>query len=390
MNRMGFAAMTLGGHEFDWGEEWVRKNGLLAEFPLLGINVYDRNTDQQVDYCQSSLMVETEGLQIGIIGAIGDCYDSISSENTKDIYFKTGAELTALVKAESQRLRDQGADFIVYTLHDGYHKTTSDTSAMTVGAQELESYYDTSLSDGYVDLVFEADSHYWYVLVDQHGVYHLQGGANNDGLAHARVIFDKATGDFDILVAELIPDTAYKFMEDDPVVEELLEKYAQQIAPATRILGENPTYKNSAALCQLVANLYCAKGVEKWGAEYDIVLGGGYLSCRSPGYLSPGEVSYSQLQSLFPFDNPITLCSIRGSDLLSKFLETDHYAYYIKTTSYGESIRNSIDPDGTYYVVTDSYSANYAYNRMTVIDTYGDNIFARDLVADYITEGGFD
>ena len=192
------------------------------------------------------------------------------------------------------------------------------------------------------------------------------------------------------MVAELIPDTAYKFMEDDPVVEELLEKYAQQIAPATRILGKNPTYKNSAALCQLVANLYCAKGVEKWGAEYDIVLGGGYLSCRSPGYLSAGEVSYSQLQSLFPFDNPITLCSIRGSDLISKFLETDHYAYYIKTTSYGESIRNSIDPDGTYYVVTDSYSANYAYNRMTVIDTYGDNIFARDLVADYITEGGFD
>ena len=185
MNRMGFATMTLGGHEFDWGEEWVRKNGLLAEFPLLGINVYDRNTDQQVDYCQSSLMVETEGVQIGIIGAIGDCYDSISSENTKDIYFKTGAELTALVKAESQRLRDQGADFIVYTLHDGYNKTTSDTSAMTVGAQELESYYDTSLSDGYVDLVFEADSHYWYVLVDQHGVYHLQGGANKDGLAQS-------------------------------------------------------------------------------------------------------------------------------------------------------------------------------------------------------------
>lgn len=386
MNRMGFSAMTIGGHEFDWGEDWVRQNSQLADFPFLGINVFSRQTNQRVDYCKSSLMVETEGVQIGIIGAIGDCYHSISSENTQDIYFKTGAELTALVKAESEQLRSQGADFIVYAIHDGYNKTTSDTGALTVGAQELASYYDTSLSDGYVDLVFEADSHYWYVLVDQYGVYHLQGGANNDGLAHARVILDKATGDFDILVAELIPDTAYKFMEDDPVVEELLEKYAEQIAPATRILGRNPTYKNSAALCQLVANLYCAKGVEKWGAEYDIVLGGGYISCRSPGYLSTGQVTYSQLQSLFPFDNQITLCSIRGRDLLSRFLETDHHAYYIKTTDYGESIRSSIDPDGIYYVVTDSYSANYSYNHMTVIDTYSDHIFARDLVADYIAE----
>ena len=137
----------------------------------------------------------------------------------------------------------------------------------------------------------------------------------------------------------------------------------------------------------MVANLYCTKGVEKWGAEYDIVLGGGYISCRSPGYLPAGEVSYSQLQSLLPFDNQITLCSIQGRDLISKFLETDNQAYFIKTTNYGESIRSSIDPNAVYYVVTDSYSAYYSYNNMTVIDTYGDNVFARDLVADYITQG---
>ena len=92
---------------------------------------------------------------------------------------------------------------------------------------------------------------------------------------------------------------------------------------------------------------------------------------------------------MLPFDNQITLCSIRGSDLISKFLETDHYAYYIKTSAYGDSIRHDIDPNATYYVVTDSYSAYYTYNHMTVIDVYGENIFARDLVADYITAGGF-
>ena len=42
-----------------------------------------------------------------------------------------------------------------------------------------------------------------------------------------------------------------------------------------------------------------------------------------------------------------------------------------------------IDPDGIYYVVTDSYSANYSYNNMTVVEIYADDIFARDLVAEF-------
>lgn len=388
MNAMDFTAMTLGGHEFDWGEEWTRKNGQLAEFPFLAINIYSRETDQRVDYCQSSVVVERDGARIGIIGAIGDCYSSISSEYTTDIYFKTGADLTALVKAEAEKLRSQGADFIIYTIHDGYDQTTSDTQAMSVTDRELAGYYDTALSDGYVDLVFEADSHYWYVLQDQHGVYHLQGGANNDGVSHARVMIDTANGTSSVLAAELVPADQYMYLQNAPVVEELLEKYADQIAPAARILGYNREYRSNDTVSQLVAKLYSEKGLEKWGAEYEIVLGGGYLSCRAPGYLNPGQITYSQLLSLLPFDNQITLCSIRGSDLLKKFLENAHYAYHIETTPYGETIRHSIDPNATYYVVTDSYTAYYPYNRMTVIDTYAEHTYARDLLADYISEGG--
>ena len=390
MNAAGFAAMTIGGHEYDWGEAQIRKNQQTADFPFLGINVYSRETNQQADYCQSSLMVELSGAQIGIIGAIGNCYNSIASENTQNVYFKIGKELTELVKAESEKLRSQGADFIIYTIHDGSDKTTDNTQAQTVGNADLADYYDSSLSQGYVDIVFEADSHYWYVLQDGHGVYHLQAGGNNKGLSHARVLLNKVSGSFAVLTAELVPNSAYMHLEDDPIVQQLLTQYAEQIAPATQVLGSNGQYRSGAAVCQLVADLYCDAGMEKWGDEYDIVLGGGYISCRSPGYMDPGEIRYDQLQALLPFDNQITLCAIQGRDLLSKFLETDHKAYFIKTTAYGESIRNQIDPDATYYVVTDTYSANYAPNNMTVIDTYAQDIYARDLLADYIRTGGLE
>ena len=389
MNELDFTAMTVGGHEFDWGEEILQENIGLAEFPFLGINVYSRETDQRVAYCQSSLVVDIDGVQIGIIGAIGDCYSSISPERSRGIYFKTGADLTALVKAESEKLRSEGVDFIIYTIHDGYDKTTSNTEAKYVSGSNLKGYYDVSLSKGYVDMVFEADSHYWYLLKDEYGVYHMQAGGNNEGVSHARVTVNKATGEAQVLTVELIPDDTYRYLKKDPVVNELLEKYAEDIAPATKVLGTNNQYRNGSTICQLVADLYCAKGLEKWGEQYDIVLGGGYISCRSPGHLDTGEVTYAQVQSLLPFDNQITLCSIQGRDLISKFLETNHKAYYIKTTAYRESIRDSIDPNGTYYVVTDSYSAYYPYNNMTVIDIYDESTYARDLVAEYITAGGF-
>ena len=386
MNALDVAAMTLGGHEFDWGEDTIRQNQELAEFPFLAINIYSRQTDRQVDYCQSSVLVEIDGAQIGIIGAIGDCYGSIASEHTKDVYFKTGPELTALVKAESEQLRNQGADFIIYAIHDGFDQNSSGGSPMAVQTQALAGYYDPILSEGYVDLVFEADSHFTYVLEDSKGVYHLQAGGNNAGISHASVLIDKANGEHFVFTAELLSASHYSVLEDDPVVEALLEKYDHQIAPATKVLGYNRQYRTGNHICQLVADLYCAAGTEKWGQDYEIVLAGGYISCRSPGYLPEGEVTYSQLHSLLPFDNQITLCSIRGRDLLSKFLETDHYAYFIKTTPYGESIRADIDPDGIYYVVTDSYTSDYAPNNMTVIETYDPGVFARDLVAAYFAE----
>ena len=72
MNHMGFSAMALGNHEFDWGEAPIKENDKLAKFPILGINVYDRSTYKRASYCDSSVLVDKGDIQIGIIGAIGD------------------------------------------------------------------------------------------------------------------------------------------------------------------------------------------------------------------------------------------------------------------------------------------------------------------------------
>ena len=136
MNELDFAAMALGNHEYDWGEDAILENVAMAEFPILAINIFDRQTNTRVDYCEASTMVDIAGVQIGIIGAMGDCYSSIAPDKVADVYFQTDSQLTALVKAESQALRSQGADLIVYVIHDG-----GSVSSIT------GSHYDAELSD---------------------------------------------------------------------------------------------------------------------------------------------------------------------------------------------------------------------------------------------------
>ncbi len=385
MNELDFVSMTLGNHEYDWGEEFIESNLELAEFPFLAINVYERATNERADYCAPSVMIERGGVEIGIIGAIGDCYSSILSTMVEDVYFKTGSELTALVKAESERLRAAGADYIVYSLHDGYGESRY-SGVGSITSSQLRSYYDVTLSDGYVDLVFEGHTHQRYVMRDEYGVYHLQNGGENKGISHAEIRLNFVNGNSTVSTAEFVSSNIYDSFPDDAIVGELMEKYEEQISIANRVVGYNSRYRRGDELRQMVADLYYKVGVERWGDEYDIALGGGYLSVRSPYNLDVGEVTYSELQSIFPFDNQLVLCSIQGRYLRSKFFETSNSDYFISYGEYGESIKNNIDPNATYYIIIDTYSSSYAPNHATVIAEFDANTFARDLLAEYFDE----
>ena len=386
LNEVDAVSMTLGNHEYDWGEEFITQNAALAEFPFLAINVYDTDTNKRAEYCQPSVLVQRGGASIGIIGAIGDCHSSISGEVSGGVYFKTGNELTSLVKEESAKLRAAGADFIVYSIHDGYGQSTA--SGVSLSDSAISSYYDTVLSDGYVDIVFEGHSHQSYIFKDSKGVFHLQGGGDNRGLCHAEANINFANGTGTVSAVENVTSSKYEHMTDDPIVQTLMNKYSDQVSAGTRVLGNNAKDRDSEELSQLIAELYMKAGLERFGSSYDIVLGGGYISVRSPYSLPAGEVTYSQLQMLFPFDNDLVLCSIKGSDLSSRFINNSHQNYFEGYSEYGLSVKNNIDPNATYYVVVDTFSSTYADNKLTEIARYTPGVYARDLLADYIEDGG--
>ena len=387
MNELGFVAMTLGNHEFDWGQEAIRNNLAIAEFPFLAINVYDVKTNTLVDYCTPSVMIERGDIQIGIIGAIGDCYSSISSDMVEGITFKVGNDLTNLVKAEADKLRAEGADLIVYSLHDGYEDSKSGTS--NVSANALSSYYNSVLSSGYVDLVFEAHTHQSYTLIDNKGVYHLQGGGENQGLSHVEIEVNYANGNNNVSEAGIVKSSTYGNLADHAPTEAIEDKYADILDFAFSPLGTVSSKQHSSVVEDYVAELYLEVGLDRW-SDYDIVLGGGFLKTRSPYDLAAGEVTYADILSLLPFDNRIVLCSVPGYKLKSQFINTSNNNYHVAYSEYGNSIRNKVSDNETYYIVVDTYTAYYKYNGLTIVDFYDENVYARDLFAEKVKEGAFE
>lgn len=372
MNELGFVSMTLGNHEYDWGSQTIAANAEIAEFPFLGINVVDSNT--QEPYCQGSVIVERGGVKIGIIGAIGDCLSSISGEFTDGVEFATGKALTNLVKEESVRLREEdGCDLIVFSFHEG-----------TTSASDL-SHYDEELSNGYVDLVFEGHTHYSYVTTDSYGVYHLQAGGYNSGLGYVSVKYNTVTGSHQVETATNLSKNVFAGddLEDDAIVAQLFDKYFPEENPYTDVIGTNSANRNSTEITNLVAQLYLEKGKELWGDKYNIVLGGGFLQCRSPKKLAAGDVTYSQLYSLMPFDNDLVLCRVTGRQLNQIFIHSNNKNYHC---AYDKSL--VVDENAYYYVVTDTYTSFYKYNMLEEVERLEDH-YARDLLQDHIAAGNW-
>ncbi len=374
LNYINCSSMTLGNHEFDWSTEKIKTNAQLANFPFLAINVYDNATNKRVEYCKPSTVVQFGDAKVGIIGAIGDCYSSISASMCSDVNFKVKSELTTLVKEEANRLRAQGVDYIVYSLHDGGR------------ANESMDWYDISLSNGYVDIVFEGHSHQSYAYADSYGVYHVQGGGYNSGISAAEVRLNFANQQSNTSNVQVIRNSVYSKYAKDFTINDLVEKYKEEIGNPNEVVATLIRDVSSTAIVNKVAELYCSIGLQTWGSQYQIMLGGGYLNTREPHSLSSGNVTVSQVQTLLPFDNKIVLCSLNGTELKNKFIYNKKY--HVSYSAYGESVKDDVvyNPKKTYYIVTDTYTSDYQH--LKVLATLGDNVFARDLLCDYLRGGG--
>ena len=121
MNMMGYDAVTLGNHEFDYGLEILEKVVRAATFPIVSSN-YDFSETALAGLIKPYLILNRDGVRIGIIGIDVQPEGLISSANWAGMKYLDPVDTANRLAAQ---LRTQHrCDIVICLSHLGYEPDT--------------------------------------------------------------------------------------------------------------------------------------------------------------------------------------------------------------------------------------------------------------------------
>ncbi|MEZ4387431.1 MAG: bifunctional UDP-sugar hydrolase/5'-nucleotidase [Candidatus Krumholzibacteriia bacterium] len=135
-NAIGYDFAVPGNHDFDLGREVTERLARASRFPWLAANLVEKDTGRVVDWCVPTLMIEREGVKIGVIGIITPGTKHMSfPQNIAGLDFLPMAATVAKYRDELKR---QGADLILLAIHEGLPYDPQQGWAAIAGAEETD------------------------------------------------------------------------------------------------------------------------------------------------------------------------------------------------------------------------------------------------------------
>ena len=398
MNNMEFDVGTLGNHEFDeGGEEMLRlidggqrsdgkqfKDGPDGEplntsdpnfpgagFPYVAANTEYKNSGETV--LPPYKVVKKDGIDVGFIGVTTlETPNIVSPDAVAPFDYLDISETVNRYVAELKR---QKVESIVVLAHAGGTQTTA-----TEAVGEIVS--ETGQMSDEVDVVVSGHSH--SVLNNRVGnKLVVQAFSLGTAFDAVNMKIDRSTKDVVSSSAQIV-NTSNDAIVPDAATAELVADYKERIDPiANRVVGtaaENVTRTNNAAgespLGQLIAD-----------AQRDFA--GARLAFMNPGGIradiAAGEVTYSELFAVQPFDNQVVRLEMTGDQVyrvLEQQFQTDNNGNprtrilqvsglefsYNSANPAGQRITSVTLPDGTPL----DRSATYTVAANSFIATGGD------------------
>ena len=370
MNYLGFSAMSLGNHEFDWTIDTITSNMELANFPFLACNIINKSTYKPVDWVQPYTTITRNGVHIGIIGSIGQGQTSdILATNVAEVTF---ANPTNYVIEHANYLRENGADIILYLTHN---KVSS---------------IDSTLAN-YVDLAFCAHSH--QVEVDTFGGKPcVQAGKNGKYLGYINLSYN--FGSSSVSYGDYGTEQVGVYNAEDADTVALWDKYQATIDEVNNRVVAN---YNSAIYSSEIPNIYNQYAYQYYldtkkalGFNYDIIAVE-TNNARASIYPTNGKILFGSIYKALPFDNTLVLIRITGEHIISNLASYASSHWYIPSVQSNvdrSDLSNYISYNQTYYMLTIDYIAlsDYYSSWMDIVYTYYEEAaLPRNIVANYLS-----
>jgi 2',3'-cyclic-nucleotide 2'-phosphodiesterase (5'-nucleotidase family) len=308
MNLEGFDAMGIGNHDFDWGQEALKANKEIANFPFLAANVYHyengKVTDQASDLGDKSTIITVDDIKIGVVGGIGrEQFTSITSSQVEGLDFQ---EPYTIFQSESDHLRSLGCDLVLGEIHE----STASNAFMDDLTANSPTY-----SKPYFNAVFGGHSHRRGRELNN-GVPVLMGTASGQEIsevtftigADSSVSVDKYT------VVDLTPSS----LTTDQDTETLLNSYRSTQDPVLDAkVGNGGAGITTEYLDKTLLGRINAKAMFTAASKVDSTI---QITINNGGRntLASGDLTFRDLYRSFPFDNSIVLMDVSALDLLGE------------------------------------------------------------------------
>lgn len=358
MNLIGFDSMTLGNHEFDWGTQIIENNADLADFPFLAANIIDDTN--KLPSIDSSTIIEKNGIKVGVIGLIGsEVYSSITATMTEDLIFD---EESKYVVQESEKLRDEGADFIILSIH--------------LGASDFSTDLIRSIVSSDIDLVLAGHSHSReetkFYDNDFNVIPVLNAICNGEAYSKVEVEFDYSTRECKInnYGVYSFDDEEYKNIQEDPEIYNLYKSKYDVDDLKKEVIGEANGYFTSTSNLPVLASQAIYEKVLEEYPTYDIK---GSVHNQARSNLESGEITMEDLYTCFPFENEILIVKA-SKDYIYSLSSTDNRYFNV------EFDVNNIKED-TFYFAGIDYVILKDFATSECIKT---GLYVRDIIVEYI------
>lgn len=302
MNIIGFDAMTIGNHEFDWDIETVLKyndynkdNGEL-NCKFIISNIIYKDSKEKPEWALPYITFIKDGLKFGVIGIIGE-------EQEKDILkmYVSKYEFTnefKSIKKYSKVLRcEEKCDIVILCAH-------TDTTNINL---DITNFCD----DEKVDVIINGHTHQAYYgeyTNNDKCVPYVQSGSYGKYLGYIKLEYDEINKR--VVNCEVSNINTKTFNKNNTMIDEALKKYQNYIDLSNTRYG--------TLNCNLEKNIVLDMITEKLKNEYhkdiSIINTGGIRSVAFP--LNEGDViKYEDLFKMMPFENYIVTCKVSGKDL---------------------------------------------------------------------------
>ncbi len=311
LNSIGYDAMVVGNHEFDFGYNVAMEYKDLLNFPILSANTFKNGSPA----FNASTVVEKNGKKIAIIGVTSP--ETAVKTHPKNVVGVTFEDPLEVVKAEIDRLKGQGIDAYVVAGHLGIDETTPEEWRGDFIAKELNKAYDDKnivFLDGHSHS--ESEQRFGNVIYAQTGNY-----LNNVG----EVTIDTADPANNTAKLHSYADLSVYGADEEVAALVAAAKADFDLANSEVVVPNNTVFFNGERenvrtretnLGNLIGDAMWAYGQEGFSEPTDFAMtnGGGIRENINAGPITKGDII-----AVLPFGNSISQIKVKGSQIKEMF-----------------------------------------------------------------------